>query len=143
MWTSHNIMNDAQDIGTRKPRILIVEDETPVAMMMVHLLSQAGCDVMVAHTGEKGMQLAQENKFDLIILDVDLSGMNGFEVCSELKQRHQSRRIPIVLIAKKPCEKDRQQGLEVGAVDYITKPFDAPNFVRRLLSHIKPASVMA
>jgi DNA-binding response OmpR family regulator len=124
-------------------KILIIEDETPVAMMMVNLLARAGCETEVATTGEKGMELAQENKFDLITLDVDLPGMNGFEICRELKQRHLSRRIPIVLISRQPCEKDRQHGLELGAVDYVTKPFDAPNFVRRLLSHIKPASVMA
>lgn len=117
-------------------KILIVEDETPVAMMMVHVLSQAGCDVQVANTGEKGMKLAQENKFDLIALEIDLPDTSGFEICSELKQRHYSRRTPIVFISGQPCENDRQRSLELGAVDYISKPFDAPGFVPRILSHI-------
>ena len=121
---------------TDKTRILVIEDETPLAMMMVSLLARAGCDVLVANTGEKVMQLAQENKFDLIILDIELPGMNGFEICSELKQRHHSRHAPIVLISKQPSEKDRQRGLELGTVDYITKPFDALGFAPRILSHI-------
>ena len=121
-------------------KILIVEDETPLAMMMVHVLSRAGCDVLVANTGEKGMELARENKFDLIALDVDLRDTSGFEICSELKQRHLSRHTPIVFIAGRPCEKDRQHGLDLGAVDYITKPFDPLDFVQRMLAHAKSDS---
>jgi len=130
-------MNDDQNNGTPRARILVVEDDTPLAMMMVHVLSRAGCDVLVAHTGEKGMELAQENKFDLITLDVDLPDINGFEICSQLKQRHHSRHTPIVFISGRPHEEDVQRGLELGAVDYITKPFDAMDFTSRLLSHIK------
>jgi DNA-binding response OmpR family regulator len=136
-------MNDAQNRKTPKARILIVEDETPVAMMMVHVLSRTGCDVLVASTGKKGMELAQENKFSLIIVDVDLPDFNGFEVCNELKHRHFSRRTPVIFVSERPCEQDLQRGLELGAADYIAQPFDATDFVRRLLSHIKPTSVMA
>ena len=114
----------------------MVEGETPVAMMMVNVLTQAGCDVLVADTGEKGMELAQENKFDLIVLAVDLPDTNGFDICNELKQTHASRRTPIVLISGRPTEKDRQHGLELGAADYIEKPFGASDFVQRILSHI-------
>jgi len=130
-------MDDDQNNMTPKARILVVEDDTPLAMMMVQVLSRAGCDVLVAHTGEKGMKLAQENKFDLITLDVDLPDINGFEVCSQLKHRHHSRHTPIVFISGRPHEEDVQRGLELGAVDYITKPFDAMHFASRLLSHIK------
>jgi putative two-component system response regulator len=122
---------------TDKTKILIVEDDTPLAMMMVSLLHQAGCDMMIANTGEKGMQLAHENKFDLITLDVDLPDINGFKICHELKQRHHSRRTPIIFISGRLCEKDRQHGLELGAVDYITKPFFAEDFASRILSHIR------
>ncbi len=121
-----------------KAKILIIEDDTPVAMMMVNVLSRAGCDVRVANTGQKGMELARENKFDLITLDVDLPDISGFEICSELKQRHLSYHTPIVFVSGRPCENDRQRGLDLGAVDYITKPFDALAFVPRLLSRLKP-----
>lgn len=128
---------------TDKVKILIIEDDTAVAMMMVHLLSRAGCDVLVANTGRKGMELAQENKFDIITLAVDLPDISGFEICSDLKQRHHSRHIPIVFISGRPRNEDRQHALELGAADYINKPFDASEFVSRILSHINPTTVHA
>jgi DNA-binding response OmpR family regulator len=128
---------------TDKVKILIIEDDTPVAMMMVHVLSRAGCDVLVANTGRKGIELAQENKFDIITLAMDLPDISGFEICSDLKQRHHSRHIPIVLISGRPRNEDRQHALELGAADYITKPFDASEFVSRILSHINPTTVHA
>ena len=64
-----------------KPKILIVEDQAAVAMTMVYLLTQAGCETEVAATGKKAMQLAEGGNFDLITLDVDLPGISGFEVC--------------------------------------------------------------
>ena len=83
------------------------------------------------------MELAQENKFDLITLDVNLPDANGFEICSELKQRHISRHTPIIFISARQEKEDLQKGLELGAADYITKPFDPAGFVPRLLSHVK------
>ena len=136
-------MKTAQHRESEKARILIVEDDTPAAMMMVHVLSRAGCEVLVANTGEKGMELAQENKFDLIALDIELPDIGGFEICSELKQRHLSCHTPIVFISGQPSEKNQQHGLDLGAVDYIIKPFGAQDIVRRLLSYTKPAGVMA
>ena len=126
-----------------KPKILIVEDETAVAMMMVFLLERAGCKTEVATTGKRGMALAQENKFDLITLDVDLPDINGFEICSELKQRHYSRHTPVVFVSGRPCEQDVQHGLELGAVDYIAKPFGASDFISRILAHLNPTPVHA
>ncbi|MGA9777818.1 MAG: response regulator [Verrucomicrobiia bacterium] len=118
-----------------KAKILIVENDTPVAMMMVNLLTRAGCDVMVANTGKKGMELAQENEFDLIALDMDLPDFNSFEICSDLKQRHLTRNTPIVFVSGKPCVEERQRGLELGAADYITKPLDPSDFARQILAN--------
>jgi DNA-binding response OmpR family regulator len=126
-----------------KARVLIVEDNTPLAMLMVHVLSLAGCEVHAAHTGKKGMELAQENKFDLITLDINLPDANGFEICNELKQRHISRHTPIIFISAQQGEKDLQKGFELGAADYITKPFDPAGLVPRLLSHVKAAAETA
>jgi DNA-binding response OmpR family regulator len=126
-----------------KAKILIVEDDTPVAMMIVSLLTRADCETEVAITGKKAMQFAEEGNFDLITLDVDLPDISGFEICSDLKQRHHSRHIPIVFISGRPRNEDRQHALELGAADYITKPFDASEFVSRILSHINPTTVHA
>ncbi|MGA2280414.1 MAG: response regulator [Verrucomicrobiota bacterium] len=124
---------------TGKARILVVEGETPVAMMMVNVLTQAGCDVLAASSGEKGIELAQEAKFDLIVLDTDLPHGNGFEVCSELKQRHLTRHVPIIFIGGRLHEEDRHRAIELGAVDYIEKPFGASEFISRILSYVGPA----
>jgi two-component system response regulator VanR len=119
-----------------KIKILIVDDETDVATMMAILLNRAGCDASVVHTGKAGIELASEKKFDLIALDIDLPDINGFEICWEIKQRHFSRQTPIVFVSGRPCQKDIKRGLELGAVDYIPKPFGM-EFASRLLSHIK------
>jgi DNA-binding response OmpR family regulator len=121
-------------------RILIVEDDTPLAMMVVSLLTRAGCDTLVARTGEKGMELAFKQKFDLITLDVDLPDMNGFEICRELKQRHLSCHTPIVFVSGRASDEDRKRAHELGAVDFIEKPFGV-EIVSRLVSHVKKAPV--
>jgi DNA-binding response OmpR family regulator len=139
MWKSHNTMNDAQTSQPPNVRVLIVEDDTPLAMMMANLLTRAGCEVHGAHTGEKALRLAQEIKFDLITLDVDLPDMSGFEICLALKERHLFRHTPIIFISARPWDKDRQRIFELGAVDYITKPFGM-EFAPRLLSHIESMS---
>jgi DNA-binding response OmpR family regulator len=119
-----------------KKRILVVEDETPLACWMISVLTQIGCDVEAARTGKRAMELATENQYDLITLDIGLPDVSGFVVCVELKQRHISRHTPIVFISASSREEDRQQSLKLGAVDYIEKPFDPRNFVGRLLSRI-------
>ena len=130
-------MNDEQDEKTPKPRILIVENQTAAAMLMVSVLAQAGCDVTVANTGKKGIELASENKFDLVVLAADLPDVSGFSIVKELKQRHLSRRTPIIFVASQSSEEDRRRSLELGATDYIAKPFSASDFTRRILSHVK------
>lgn len=118
-----------------KPKILIVEDEMPVGMMMVYLLARAGCDTEVATTGQKAFQMAQDGHFDLVTLDVDLPDANGFEICRRLKE-NPFFQTPIIFVSGRPLEPDIQRGLELGAVDYIVKPFGL-EFASRLLSHIK------
>lgn len=124
-----------------KIRILVVEDETSVAMMMVFLLSRAGCDVQTAWNAEGAMQLAQAGDFDLITLDIDLPGATGFEIFSRLKQIACWHDTPVVFVSGRPYEDDQQRAVELGAVDYIFKPFDALDFAPRLLSHLKTGAM--
>jgi DNA-binding response OmpR family regulator len=119
-----------------KIKILIVEDDTPLAMMMVSLLTRAGCDVQTAWNAEKAMRLVEDEDFDLITLDIDLPRTNGFEICSRLKENPRLCDTPIIFITGRPHEEDRRRACELGAVDYISKPFQTLEFVPRILSHI-------
>jgi DNA-binding response OmpR family regulator len=120
-----------------KTRILVVEDDTPLAMLMVNMLCRVGCDVLVASNGRKGMELAQEQEFDLIALDVYLPDLNAFDICTEVKQRHISRRTPVVFISAQASKEDVRRSVEVGAVDYIQKPFEPADFIYRIISHAR------
>ena len=121
----------------RKPRILVIEDQSDVRDLLRLALKRAGCDVATAETGMEGLQLAETGKFDLITSDVDLPDMNGFEICSRLRNHAELRDTPVVLVTGRFSEEDVRRGREVGATDYITKPFDLLSFLARLLSHIK------
>jgi DNA-binding response OmpR family regulator len=121
----------------RKARILIVEDDLRLAFLMVHVLTRVGCDVEMATTGKKAMEKAAEKSFDLITLDIGLPDGNGLDVCTELKERHISRKTPIIIISAKPDQAAIQEGVKRGAVDYITKPFDVTDFIYRVIFHAK------
>jgi DNA-binding response OmpR family regulator len=125
-----------------KAKILIVEDESSVAMTMRFLLGLAGCEAEIAATRAKAIQMAQSGSFDLITLDINLRGANGFEVCRELKENSRLRDTPIVFVSGNCCLEDQQRGLDAGAVDYITKPFETFEFAPRLLSHIKSSRAL-
>ena len=113
---------------SKKAKALVVEADMPAATLMTHVLKRAGCDVQATQDGQQGMEWAQETKFDLILLGVDLPGISGLEICRELKQRHICRHTPIILVAGDDGAATRQHGLEMGAADFIEKPFE-PNAV--------------
>lgn len=118
----------------------MIEDEAQIAEMAKELLTDAGCETTVVHTGKAGIELASERKFDLITLDIGLPDMNGFEICRRLKEGHLSRLTPVVFISGQPSNEHRKRGLELGAVDFIAKPFDTSKFALQLLSHVKVKS---
>ena len=124
-----------------KTRVLIIEDNTPLVLFIVHALTRAGCDVETARTGKRALELVSESRFDLIALDIKLPDANGFEICSEIKQRHISRKTPIVFVSASSREEDRRRSFTLGAVDYITKPFEVTDFIFRIVLHAKVKSV--
>ena len=117
-----------------KMQILIIEDEPGASLMMVHLLTRAGCEVEAAWNAAKGMALAQAGDFDLITLAADLPGLNGFEFCRWLKKDVRLRHTPVVLVSGRSSKEDARRGLELGAADYITKPFGATDFIFRIIA---------
>jgi DNA-binding response OmpR family regulator len=123
----------------RKIKILVVEDEPAVASLMTFLLSRAGYDVEAALTGQRGLELATQQNFDLITLDVDLPGINGFEICHELKQRHVSHRTPIIFLSGNSIEERRAKAFELGAMDFVSKPFNVEDFLSLVRLHATPA----
>jgi DNA-binding response OmpR family regulator len=117
-------------------KILIVEDDMPVAIMMSFLLRRAGCETKVVTTGKGAMQMAEVGNFDLITLDVDLPDDSGFNLCSNLKKHPRLCHTPVVFVSGRSCLEDQQHGLDVGATDYITKPFDSSDFISRIFSQL-------
>ncbi|RPF39008.1 response regulator transcription factor [Streptomyces sp. TLI_185] len=102
-------------------RLLIVEDEKRLATALARGLSAEGFAVDVAHDGVSGLHLAQEQEYDLIVLDIMLPGLNGYRVCDRL--RAAGDETPILMLTAKDGEYDEAEGLDTGADDYLTKPF--------------------
>jgi len=120
-----------------KLRILVIEDDTPVAMMIVNLLTRAKCEVVVAQTARKGVQLAENENFDLVTLDILLPDGNGIDICRRLKANPHLCHTPIVFVSG-PSGQDLQCGFDAGAADHIAKPFEALEFASRVLAHLNP-----
>jgi DNA-binding response OmpR family regulator len=121
----------------KKTKILVVEDEMSLAALMVHVLRQFNCDVAVARNGKKAMELATQQRYDLITLDIELPDATGFEICSDLKQRHISYKTPILFIAASPCQQDIDEAKKRGAVDYLPKPFDMTEFIYKVIYYAR------
>jgi DNA-binding response OmpR family regulator len=111
-------------------RILIVEDEVRLARQIASALTEAGHDPVVIHDGETALHEAVEVSFDLIVLDVGLPRMDGFEVLRRLRSRHVTSRI--LMLTARSQTKDRITGLQLGADDYLPKPFAMPELVARV-----------
>ncbi len=115
-----------------KSKILIVDDEQDVTELLEFNLRQAGYDVISAEDGAAALKKAREVIPDLILLDVMLPEMDGTEVCKQLRRDPITSRIPIIMLTAKAAEIDRVLGLELGADDYVTKPFSPRELVLRV-----------
>ena len=111
-------------------RILVVEDEARLARQIAAALTESGHDPVMVHDGETALDKALDASFDLIILDVGLPGIDGFEVLRRLRSQHGANRV-LVLTARREV-KDRVTGLQLGADDYLPKPFAMPELVARV-----------
>ena len=109
-----------------------------MAMTMMALLSQAGCKVATAWKSEQIVNLAQQGNFDLIVLDVNMPGMDGFEVCEQLRANPRLRRTPVIFVSGSYSDGHRQRAAELGAADFISKPFNTTDFVSRVRLHAAP-----
>jgi DNA-binding response OmpR family regulator len=124
---------------TVKPKILVVENQLDVLDQMTFLLECAGAEVFGTPNGAIGIRLAQNEEFDLVILDINLPEKNGFEVCAWLKHDFRFIRTPIIFVSGHGNEENRRRALELGAADFIDKPFDASFFLQKIFSHLRTA----
>jgi len=114
-------------------RILVVEDEQDLQQVLAYNLKQAGHDAVVTKLGAEGLRLAREQRPDLVLLDLMLPDVPGTEVCKQLKESPSTRGVPVMMLTAKGEEIDRVVGFELGADDYVVKPFS----VRELLLRIQ------
>jgi two-component system alkaline phosphatase synthesis response regulator PhoP len=112
--------------------ILIIEDEPKIVEICTDYLKQAGFNVVSEATGPAGLKNALNTNLDLIVLDLMLPGMDGLDVCRSLRQDPQKKNIPIIMLTARGEEADKLVGLELGADDYMTKPFSARELVARV-----------
>ena len=112
---------------TRK--ILIVEDDPSALSFAAYALEQEGYQVLTAANGVEGLKMALEETPDILVLDVMLPGMDGFELCHRLRNEASTAKLPIMMLSVKGRESDRDMGLKVGADEYLTKPTDPAELV--------------
>src|SRR5437762_13854059 len=129
-------------------RILIVEDEPDIRKLVNYNLVQERFKVLEAEDGEQGLKIVQREKPDLVILDLMLPGLSGMELCKILRGRSETEKLPVLMLTAKAGEADRIVGLEMGADDYLAKPFSPRELVARVRAILrraesKPASETA
>ena len=115
-----------------KTTILVVEDEVGIARMIQVLLEARGFSTVVCHAGDEAIRRIADTSVDLVLLDVMMPGMDGYEVCRRLKADEHWRHIPVIMLTAKDTTRDLVRGLEIGADDYITKPFNTEELIARI-----------
>ncbi|MEB3100524.1 response regulator transcription factor [Ferviditalea candida] len=120
-----------------RKKILVIEDEPTLSRLLSYNLSQEGYDTKIVENGGEGFQEALDNPYDLIILDIMLPGMNGFEVLSKLRQK--GNLTPVIILTARTAEEEIVQGLKYGADDYITKPFGVAELHARVSAVLRRA----
>jgi len=118
----------------RKPRVLIVDDEPETLKYVGANLKARGYDVVTAADGSEALQRSEEDIFDLILLDITMPGPDGFAVCQAIRQRST---VPIIMLSARGQEKDKVKALDLGADDYITKPFGIEELLARIRSSLR------
>lgn len=124
-----------------KQKILLVEDEPGLVLALTDLLINEGYEIEAAGSGEEGLQLASNERFDLITLDVKLPGKNGFDVCRDLRQR--GLQTPILMLTARGQVIDKVLGLKLGADDYLTKPYEPMELLARIEALLRRSAVAA
>jgi DNA-binding response OmpR family regulator len=129
---------ESSRLSATAPRILLVDDELSVQKLLAYPLRKEGYDVISALDGREALERLRDDNFDLVVLDVMLPRMDGFDVCRAIRSRST---VPIIMLTAKTEETDKVLGLELGADDYITKPFSVREFRSRVKAVLRRAAL--
>ena len=135
-WT---IVRDPFPNMDRKIRLLVVEDETSIRVGLADVFVYHGYEVDTAADGKEGLAKALSGTFDLILLDIMLPGLDGFEVCNRVRERDPEQ--PIIMLTAKTADEDIVRGLSLGADDYVAKPFSVAQLVLRVQAVLRRARI--
>lgn len=120
-----------------KKRILVVDDEVDLVETVRFSLELEGFEILVAYNGEEALNQARKEHPDLILLDLMLPKLDGYKVCRLLKFDERYKHIPILMLTAKTQDKDKAIGLETGANEYITKPFDMDDLMKKVKEYLR------
>jgi DNA-binding response OmpR family regulator len=120
--------------------VLVIDDEKDLLELVRYNLEKEHLDVITAGDGASGLEIGLKHKPDLVLLDLMMPGMNGLEVCKQLRADARTKRVPIIMLTAKAAETDKIVGLEMGADDYITKPFSVRELLARVRAVLRRAS---
>ena len=121
----------------KKPTILVVDDMT-TTLLLLHDLLKDTYEVKIAKSGTKALEILESpNDIDLILLDIEMPDINGYDVCKRIKNNEQTKNIPIIFVTARNSEEDEEYGLNLGAIDYITKPFNKTITKLRLKNYLE------
>lgn len=120
-----------------KPHVLIIEDDASVCELLLSCLGKAGYRVSIAQSGEAALMQIEEDPPEVVVLDLNLPGMNGLDVCRAMRRDPWMGQIPVLMLTGQSEEDDIVAGLEVGADDYMTKPFSIHELVARVKAHLR------
>ena len=118
-------------------KILIVDDIPKNIQMAMNILKNEGYHMYYAQSGTKALNLIKENSFDLILLDVMMPDMNGYEVCEVLKQQSDTLNIPIIFLSGKDSSTDIEKAYEIGGIDYVIKPFISIELITKVNTYVR------
>ena len=123
---------EARNIKMRQSDLILVVDDDPFSRKLVQRAIAKQYTVEMAENGEEGLKKAEALKPDLILLDVEMPGMNGYEVCDRIKTTQSTRNIPVMFVSGHESVRERVQGFEVGGDDYVTKPFEKESLLAKI-----------
>ncbi|HSZ55771.1 MAG TPA: response regulator transcription factor [Tepidisphaeraceae bacterium] len=127
----------------KKGTILVIDDEKDLIELVRYNLEKEGFDVIAATDGQSGLEVVKKHRPDLVVLDLMMPGLDGLAVCQQLRNDPRAGRIPVIMLTAKATEADRIVGLELGADDYITKPFSPREVVARIKAVLRRTSPQA